>query len=256
MMYISLHRFTRFFYPGTGAAEEVGVGAGAGSNVNVPFDAIGLNDADYLSAFDLILAPIIGQFAPDIVIVSAGFDAIDGDPLGGMCVSPEGYAHMTKRLQSLSSHGRIVLALEGGYDVHLNALCVSECMKVLLDDGERMPDIGPRLRIKSSTEATVRRVAALHSQFCDELRSEAWRSRAEETFKHLHEFTPRRTPRRTPRKNYAERKGGGGIAFDIGLADEGSTNGAHGGAGGGGGASVGESCGVRRSPRVKGSSTR
>ena len=73
VMYISLHRFTRFFYPGTGAADEVGIGAGAGKNVNVPFDAIGMNDADYLAAFDLVLAPIIRQFAPDIIIVSAGF---------------------------------------------------------------------------------------------------------------------------------------------------------------------------------------
>jgi len=251
-MYISLHRFTRFFYPGTGAADEVGIGAGAGKNVNVPFDAIGMNDTDYLAAFDLVLAPIIRQFAPDIIIVSAGFDAIDGDPLGGMCVSPEGYAHMTRRLQALSKHGRIVLALEGGYDVHLNALCVKECMKVLLDDGDRMPDIGSRLRIKSSTEATLRGVAALHSQFCEELRSEAWQAQAELAFKHLHEFksadTPRRTPRRTPGKNFQRKTGG--VAFDI-DADTGSSNEAAARTAEERSMPESDACSVRRSPRVK-----
>ena len=90
VMYVSLHRFTKHFYPGTGAAEEVGHGNGKGTTVNIPWECTGLNDADYLAAFDLIIEPIVRQFSPDIVIVSAGFDAVDGDPLGGMSVSPEG----------------------------------------------------------------------------------------------------------------------------------------------------------------------
>ena len=90
VMYVSLHRFTKYFYPGTGSIEEVGHGTGRGSTVNIPWECTGLNDADYLAAFDLIIEPIVKQFAPDIIIVSAGFDAVDGDPLGGMCVTPEG----------------------------------------------------------------------------------------------------------------------------------------------------------------------
>ena len=229
IMYVSLHRFTQYFYPGTGAAEEAGFGAGAGTTVNVPFDKIGCSDADYLAAFDLVIAPIVRQFAPDIVIVSAGFDAVKGDPLGGMTVSPGGYAHMTRRLAELSSYGRIVLALEGGYDVDLNAECITECMSALFDDSDYvLPDLGSRLRVKASTEDTLRHVAEIHAQYCAELRSEEWAAKANTAFSHLHiaagqvkggssarKATPRKqtpatpsraTPRRSPRRKQQQQQ--------------------------------------------------
>lgn len=64
------------------------------------------------AAFETVIEPVLSSYAPDLVIVSAGFDAVRGDPLGGCCLTPQGYAHMTQRLMKHAS-GRIVLALEG-----------------------------------------------------------------------------------------------------------------------------------------------
>jgi acetoin utilization deacetylase AcuC-like enzyme len=113
-MYVSLHRKGPGFYPETGELQELGSGAGLGFNVNIPWLEKGLSDADYLAAFELVIEPIAEQFAPDLVIVAAGYDAAEGDPLGGMRVSDQGYALMTERLGKLAN-GKMVVALEGGY---------------------------------------------------------------------------------------------------------------------------------------------
>ena len=98
---------------------------------------------------------------------------------------------MTHRLQALSKNGRLVLALEGGYNVQMNAICVRECMKVLL--GQTIPDLKSRLRIRSTTEKTLLELAEMHSQFCSELRSQSWQRRAQETFADLHKATPKKS---------------------------------------------------------------
>ena len=134
VLYFSTHQFP--FYPGTGAAEEAGGGRGRGFNVNVPWPA-GMGDADHLSAFDRLLLPIARSFSPDLVLVSAGFDAAAGDLLGGMRVSPGGYAALTERLLSLAD-GRVVLALEGGYNLDAIARSAAACLRVLL--GEESPN--------------------------------------------------------------------------------------------------------------------
>ena len=103
VLYVSLHRYGDGFYPGTGAATEIGAGAGKGFNVNIPWEEKGLGDADYLAAFDLVVDPVAKSFDPDLVIVAAGFDAAEGDPLGGMRVSDQGYALMTERLLRLAN---------------------------------------------------------------------------------------------------------------------------------------------------------
>ena len=130
VLYFSTHQFP--FYPGTGAIDETGGGAGRGATVNVPWPG-GMGDAEYLAAFDRVLLPIAGDFRPDIVLVSAGFDAADGDPLGAMRVSPVGYAQMTARLSTLAG-GRLVLALEGGYDLEAISRSAAACLRVLLGE--------------------------------------------------------------------------------------------------------------------------
>jgi histone deacetylase 6 len=137
VLYFSTHQFP--FYPGTGATTEIGGGAGRGFTVNVPWPA-GCGDAEYLAAFDRVLLPIARDFQPDIVLVSAGFDAAAGDPLGAMRVTPAGYAQMTARLTALAS-GRVVLALEGGYDLDAIARSAAACLRVLL--GETPPASPP-----------------------------------------------------------------------------------------------------------------
>ncbi|XP_050968842.1 histone deacetylase 4 isoform X6 [Labeo rohita] len=137
VLYISLHRYDDGnFFPGSGAPEEVGSGPGVGFNVNMAFTG-GLDppmaDAEYLAAFRTVVMPIANEFAPDLVLVSAGFDAVEGHPppLGGYNLTSKCLGHLTKQLMGLAG-GRVVLALEGGHD--LRAICdASEaCVSALL----------------------------------------------------------------------------------------------------------------------------
>jgi len=117
VLYVSTHQFP--FYPGTGAAEEVGIGPGTGRTLNLPFPA-GFGDAEYAHAFDQIIAPIVRQFSPDFVLVSAGFDPDYRDPLASMELTPAGFATMASRCLSLAdetAQGRFAAILEGGYDL-------------------------------------------------------------------------------------------------------------------------------------------
>lgn len=139
VLVISMHRHDDGnFFPGTGGVTETGAGAGLGFNVNIAWSG-GLNpplgDAEYLAAFRSVVMPIAREFAPDIVLVSAGFDATEGHapPLGGYKVSSACFGYMTRQLMQLAM-GKVVLALEGGYD--LPSICDSaeECVRVLLGD--------------------------------------------------------------------------------------------------------------------------
>lgn len=130
VLYFSAHQFP--FYPGTGWIDEVGEGEGRGRNVNVPWPP-GRGDADYLAAFDRVLLPIAERFSPDLVLVSCGFDAAEGDLLGGMRITPDGYARMTARLRSVAG-GKVVLALEGGYNLDAIAASAAACVRILLGD--------------------------------------------------------------------------------------------------------------------------
>ncbi|WVF65792.1 hypothetical protein IAT40_000526 [Kwoniella sp. CBS 6097] len=119
VLYMSLHRHDGGrFYPTSdfGALDMVGSGAGEGKSVNVPWPGPGFGDADYIYAFQRIIMPIAYEFAPDLVIISAGFDAADGDHLGGCHVTPPAYGHMAHMLSALAG-GKLVVALEGGYNL-------------------------------------------------------------------------------------------------------------------------------------------
>jgi len=145
VLYFSTHQFP--FYPGTGAADEIGGSHARGLTVNVPFSP-GMGDADYLAAFDRVLMPIAEAFRPDLVLVSAGYDAADGDLLGEMRVSPAGFAAMTSRLRKLAG-GRVVLALEGGYNLEAISASAAACLRVLLgDDGA--PDPGGQISARGA----------------------------------------------------------------------------------------------------------
>lgn len=135
VLYISLHRHEGGnFYPGTGAAHEVGTMGAEGYCVNVPWSSGGVGDHDYMFAFQHVVLPIAQEFAPDFTIISAGFDAARGDPLGGCDVTPDGYACMTDMLNSLSG-GKLLVILEGGYNLRSISSSATAVIKVLL--GER-----------------------------------------------------------------------------------------------------------------------
>ena len=117
VLFMSTHQWP--FYPGTGAARERGEGAGEGFTVNVPMTAHG-GDGIYASAFEQVLLPIAAEYAPELVLVSAGFDAATRDPLAQMEVSSDAFGWMARALAGVadkSAKGRIALVLEGGYDL-------------------------------------------------------------------------------------------------------------------------------------------
>eukprot|EP00252_Welwitschia_mirabilis_P003237 TRINITY_DN13324_c0_g1_i1.p1 TRINITY_DN13324_c0_g1~~TRINITY_DN13324_c0_g1_i1.p1 ORF type:complete len:553 (-),score=134.00 TRINITY_DN13324_c0_g1_i1:302-1960(-) len=132
VLYISLHRHEGGnFYPGTGAASEVGILEGEGYSVNIPWKCGGVGDNDYIFAFNHIVIPIARQFAPDLIIVSAGFDAAKGDPLGGCEVTPYGFASMTHMLSGICC-GKLLVILEGGYNLRSISASATAVMEVLL----------------------------------------------------------------------------------------------------------------------------
>ena len=117
VLFVSLHEMP--LYPGTGAAFEIGVGKGAGFTVNVPLPA-GATDAVYRAAFEEVVLPALARFAPELIRVSAGYDAHARDPLASMRLSPAGYRFMCAsmaRAAEATAGGRIALVLEGGYDL-------------------------------------------------------------------------------------------------------------------------------------------
>ncbi|CAO2645526.1 Histone deacetylase 5 [Lemmus lemmus] len=146
VLYISLHRYDNGnFFPGSGAPEEVGGGPGVGYNVNVAWTGgvdPPIGDVEYLTAFRTVVMPIAHEFSPDVVLVSAGFDAVEGhlSPLGGYSVTARCFGHLTRQLMTLAG-GRVVLALEGGHDLtaicDASEACVSALLSVEVSGGQR-----------------------------------------------------------------------------------------------------------------------
>ncbi len=123
MLYISLHQYP--FYPGTGAEGETGSGKGKGFTVNCPMNT-GSGEREYLEAFHHRILPVLENFKPELMILSAGFDAHKDDPLAGINLTEETFGKMTeivKHIAEMQCGGKIVSVLEGGYD--LNALGTS-----------------------------------------------------------------------------------------------------------------------------------
>lgn len=134
VVYISLHQYP--LYPGSGSARERGSGKGIGTTLNFPMPA-GAGDGDYLDVWDRELVPALRSFGPDLIMVSAGFDAHAFDPLAGMNLTEDGFAQMTRRLLEVSStHCKygLISVLEGGYHLEALANCVRAHIEVLADD--------------------------------------------------------------------------------------------------------------------------
>ena len=129
--YASIHRFP--FYPGTGAAHEVGVDAGRGYTKNIPLGE-GAGDAAYMRAVEDVIVRVIDEYQPNAILVSAGFDAHVRDPLGGMRVTETAYGEITRRIvEAAERHagGRVLSLLEGGYSLDGLAASVAEHVAAL-----------------------------------------------------------------------------------------------------------------------------
>jgi len=137
VLYISMHPYP--YYPGTGAADEVGRESGRGFTVNIPLE-VGAVDDDYQVVFSRIVVPVLRQFEPSLLIVSAGFDAHEHDPLGGMRVTTPAFAAMTNELRAVAEEccrGRIVAAVEGGYDLQALAASLDASIGSLAGDAKQ-----------------------------------------------------------------------------------------------------------------------
>jgi acetoin utilization deacetylase AcuC-like enzyme len=162
VLYVSTHQYP--YYPGTGAAWEVGIGAGEGATVNLPLEA-GAVDEDYELVFAEVVSPVLRQFRPDLLLVSAGFDAHERDPLAGMRLTTPSFAAMTMELRAVADEccaGRMALVVEGGYDLEALAASIDIVAETL--SGPNAPARWPRsgvtsTRGRASADATKRALA-------------------------------------------------------------------------------------------------
>lgn len=159
VLYISLHRYENGkFYPGTryGNLDMVGEGKGEGYSVNIPWQNAGVADADYVYAFHKVIIPIISEFDPDLVIVSAGFDAADGDLIGQCHVTPAGYGQLTHMLKAVA-RGKVTVILEGGYNLDSVSKSALGVVKVLIGEPpEATISAQPRLDTLETVSEVIR----------------------------------------------------------------------------------------------------
>ncbi len=131
ILYVSLHQYP--YYPGTGAFSETGLGRGQGATVNCPMPA-GAGDTEYQSAFTDTILPKVNAFGPEIVLISAGFDAHADDPLAQIDLSTDCYRWMSERMMEVAdkhSNGRLIALLEGGYNLNALAHSTATHLRVL-----------------------------------------------------------------------------------------------------------------------------
>jgi len=162
VLFISTHQYP--FYPGTGAAREVGNGAGEGYTMNIPLPA-GCADGEYLSVFRQLIRPAAERFRPDWILVSAGFDPHKRDPLAGMGVTEAGFAAMARgllRLANDSAAGRIAFLLEGGYDL----AALSASVAAVLSEMRRLPAADPLAGAASERiEPLIKGILDIHEKY-------------------------------------------------------------------------------------------
>ncbi len=161
VLYFSTHQFP--YYPGTGDFHEIGTGRGEGATVNVPMPA-GCGDAEYLAVFERVLAPIARGFRPDLILVSAGFDAHRDDPLAAMDVTEAGYQGMAGVVRALADElcdGRLACVLEGGYSATGLAEGIGALADALLAPGAEVK--APAALVPDGRAARlVERAASMH----------------------------------------------------------------------------------------------
>jgi acetoin utilization deacetylase AcuC-like enzyme len=164
VLFLSTHQYQPGFYPGTGAADEIGEGVGEGFNLNVPLPP-GAGDAAFERLAAEIIAPAADRFAPELLLVSAGFDAHWADPLASLQLSHTGYGQLMRALKAIAeTHcgGKMVLTLEGGYDLNALAGGVLTVLRVLLGD-DVLDALGPAPRREADARAAIEKVRAIHT---------------------------------------------------------------------------------------------
>jgi acetoin utilization deacetylase AcuC-like enzyme len=170
VLFISSHQFP--YYPGTGAATEIGSGAGTGFTINLPLTA-GATDADYDFVYSRVAVPALRQFEPELILISAGFDAYMDDPLGGMRLTAAAFGRLTSIIAGVADEccqGRVVAVSEGGYDLDGLASCLHEAIAALDQRAgpKTRPDEDPLTARADDDSSTTR-----HADGADTTRGEA-----------------------------------------------------------------------------------
>jgi acetoin utilization deacetylase AcuC-like enzyme len=163
VLFFSTHQYP--YYPGSGHWQETGNGKGLGYTVNVPLPA-GVGDAGYQQVFEEILIPIAQRFQPQLILGSAGYDAHWSDPLGMMLLSVTGYGQLVRTLTSLADahcDGRLVLTLEGGYNLEALALGVGATFSSLLGQASVCDPLGPARDSERSVSGIIQSVREVHA---------------------------------------------------------------------------------------------
>jgi acetoin utilization deacetylase AcuC-like enzyme len=164
VMYISTHQYPH--YPGTGHWSEKGRADGTGSIVNVPLEG-GVGDEGFARILQEIVGPAAWRFQPQMLLVSAGYDAHWDDPLAYMQLSVGGYANIARALKDLADelcNGRLVFTLEGGYHLEALAYAILNTFAVLLDDDDwpLVDPLGPSPRREHPVDAIIERTQQAH----------------------------------------------------------------------------------------------
>ncbi len=162
VLYFSTHQYP--YYPGTGHWREIGEGEGEGYTVNVPLPA-GVGDEGYERIFDEILRPLAERYRPQLILVSAGYDAHWADPLAAMRLSITGYANLARALKALADElcqGKLVFTLEGGYNLEVLSHSILATFKVLLGEGDIADPLGPSPRPSRPIDRLIATIKGVH----------------------------------------------------------------------------------------------
>lgn len=162
VFYFSTHQYP--YYPGSGHWSDTGRGAGEGTVLNVPLPA-GVGDVGYAQVLAELLWPLAERFRPDLILVSAGYDAHWDDPLAQMNLSLKGYANLTRDLVRMAAQlckGRIVFALEGGYQLNVLAYGVLNTFLALLGEETAVDPFGPSPHPERPIDALITRLKEAH----------------------------------------------------------------------------------------------
>ncbi len=170
VLYISIHVYANGeFYPGQpddpglpdGGLDKCGAGKGEGKNINIGWAEQGVGDGEYMAAFQRIVMPVAQEFNPDLVIISAGFDAAAGDELGGCWVTPACYSHMTHMLMSLAN-GKVAVCLEGGYNLSAISRSALAVAKTLMGEPPERMAIPALNKVAAHTINNVKRIQSAY----------------------------------------------------------------------------------------------
>jgi acetoin utilization deacetylase AcuC-like enzyme len=162
VLFVSTHQYP--WYPGTGAVDEIGTGEGVGATVNIPLQA-GVGDDGYALIYEQVVWAVARRFQPELILVSAGFDAHWADPLGQINLSLKGYDYLTRQLILMAEalcDGRIVFVLEGGYNLNSLSHGVLNVAYALLGDSQLVDPLGPAKGKEPAVGPLIAQIKQLH----------------------------------------------------------------------------------------------